>query len=147
MNAVAGGDPESKAVGELLAEARAVGVSVFLDGERLVIRGPRSAEGLGRQLLGRKAEVAPLLQAEAPAGWDQAKADAVLAEALALVDAAAAGAADVRRRVLEVTRGVLRRWHGRRDPLLWGATDVVKRMLGRWRVADAGVAGPEEGAW
>lgn len=42
---------------ELLEEARTAGLSVGVDGERLVVRGARVHEELARQLLERKAEV------------------------------------------------------------------------------------------
>jgi hypothetical protein len=50
---------------DLLAEAKAGGLSVFADGDRLVVRGPRSAEqDLVQTLLGRKAELMPLLASD-----------------------------------------------------------------------------------
>jgi hypothetical protein len=45
----------------LLNEARAAGLEVRTDGDRLVVRGPRSAETLARQLLAHKAELLYLL--------------------------------------------------------------------------------------
>jgi hypothetical protein len=53
-------------IGKLLDAAAAAGVVVGAQGDRLVIRGPRSAEALGGVLLARKAEVLPLLRAEPP---------------------------------------------------------------------------------
>ena len=41
----------------LLSEARAVGLVVLADGDRLVIRGPRAADAVARRLLEHKAEV------------------------------------------------------------------------------------------
>jgi hypothetical protein len=46
----------------LLVEAESAGLTVHLDGDRLVIRGPRSADQVARALLGRKAEVVALLR-------------------------------------------------------------------------------------
>src|SRR5262249_4723422 len=46
---------------ELVAAALRAGVEVRAEGDRLVVRGPRAAEGLGRALLGRKAEVLAVL--------------------------------------------------------------------------------------
>ncbi len=51
----------------LLAEAEGAGLTVHRDGERLVVRGPKSAEAVARQLLDRKAEVLAILgEASAP---------------------------------------------------------------------------------
>jgi hypothetical protein len=50
----------------LLHEAREVGLEVRADGDRLVVRGPRSAEGLARMLLARKAELLPMLADPCP---------------------------------------------------------------------------------
>ncbi len=41
----------------LVSEARAAGLIVLADGDRLVIRGPRSADAVARRLLEHKAEV------------------------------------------------------------------------------------------
>jgi hypothetical protein len=69
----------------LLARARAVGVIVGVDGGRLVLRGPRHAEGLAKQLLERKAEVLPLVTGSAMPPWDQAEADRLLLDLRAAV--------------------------------------------------------------
>ena len=45
----------------LLDEARAAGLEVQADGDRLVIRGPPRAEGMALRLLEHKAEVLPLV--------------------------------------------------------------------------------------
>ena len=42
---------------ELLAAAKKAGLQVGVDGDRLVVRGPRTGEELGRQLLQRKQQV------------------------------------------------------------------------------------------
>jgi hypothetical protein len=46
----------------LLSDARAAGLEVHRDGDRLVVRGPRSAEPLARQLLAQKAELLDLIR-------------------------------------------------------------------------------------
>jgi hypothetical protein len=51
---------------ELLTAVRAARLKVTVAGARLVIRGPKSAEALARQLLDRKAEVMAALTAPAP---------------------------------------------------------------------------------
>ncbi len=50
----------------LLQEAEAAGLSVRVDGDRLVVRGPKSAADIAERLLDRKAEVIEALAAE----WD-----------------------------------------------------------------------------
>jgi hypothetical protein len=53
----------------LLDEAAAAGVDLRIDGERLVVRGPRSAEAVAQRLLARKSEVMALMaHDDAPAG-------------------------------------------------------------------------------
>ncbi len=47
---------------DLILRAEAAGLSIGLNGDRLVIRGPRSAESFARALLDRKAEVVALLR-------------------------------------------------------------------------------------
>ena len=51
----------------LLAEAQEAGLTVLADGDRLVVRGPKSAEKLARRLLQNKAQVMAALN-DAPAG-------------------------------------------------------------------------------
>jgi hypothetical protein len=46
----------------LLTEARAAGLRVRVEGDRLIIRGPRSQEALAKRLLSRKAELMPVLR-------------------------------------------------------------------------------------
>ena len=59
-----------------LAEVRAAGLEVRADGDRLVVRGPRSAEVLAKRLLGCKPEVLAVLEAEdARAELDRIEAD------------------------------------------------------------------------
>ncbi len=48
----------------LLQEASAAGLTVLADGDRLVIRGPRSADAIARRLLAHKAAVIAALRRE-----------------------------------------------------------------------------------
>ncbi len=50
----------------LLQEAEAAGLSVRVDGDRLVVRGPKKAGAIAERLLDHKAEVLKVLSAE----WD-----------------------------------------------------------------------------
>ncbi len=50
----------------LLQEAEAAGLTVRVDGDRLVVRGPKSAGAIAERLLDHKAEVLKVLSAE----WD-----------------------------------------------------------------------------
>jgi hypothetical protein len=47
----------------LLEQAQAAGLEVRADGDRLVVRGPQSAEALARQLLAHKGDLMRLLSA------------------------------------------------------------------------------------
>lgn len=49
----------------LLAEARAAGLEVRADGDRLVVRGPRTRENLARSLLAHKPDVMAAIHAVA----------------------------------------------------------------------------------
>ena len=74
----------------LLAEARGQGLEVRAQGDRLIVRGPRSAEALARSLLDHKAEVLAELELEAAtAARDAANAEVepLNARLLALLDA------------------------------------------------------------
>lgn len=51
---------------KLIEEARSAGLKLHAEGDRLVIRGPKSAEPLAKALLDRKAEILPFLR-EQPA--------------------------------------------------------------------------------
>ena len=54
----------------VLAEARAVGLEVRAEADRLVVRGPRLHEAIARQLLAQKPVVLALLtEEEAELGW------------------------------------------------------------------------------
>ena len=50
----------------LLQEAEAAGLTVRVEGDRLVVRGPKSASAIAERLLDHKAEVLKVLSAE----WD-----------------------------------------------------------------------------
>jgi hypothetical protein len=81
-------DAAPEAVQEFLRQARAAGLRVQADGDRLVIRGPKHAGALAKALLDRKAEVLPLL-GEPVAGtgrWDGAEENRLLAELRAEVE-------------------------------------------------------------
>jgi hypothetical protein len=65
----------------LLVAARAVGLAVAADGDRLRVHGPKHAADLARILIEHKAAVLPLLRAESnPAGPPQDPLDLVVAE-------------------------------------------------------------------
>jgi hypothetical protein len=51
---------------KLIEEARSAGLKLRAEGDRLVIRGPKSAEPIAKALLDRKEEILPFLQ-EQPA--------------------------------------------------------------------------------
>jgi hypothetical protein len=54
----------------VITEARAAGLDVRADADRLVIRGPRTQEHLARQLLDQKSQVLAVLEAEdAEVAW------------------------------------------------------------------------------
>ena len=60
----------------LLAEARAAGLDVRVDGDRLVVRGPKTAEPLVRRLGEAKADVIALLDPAARVAAFQEQLDA-----------------------------------------------------------------------
>ena len=78
-------------VDELIRQGEAAGLSLRVEGERLIVRGPASAEAVAKALLRRKAEVVAALKAPAndsqpvaatatlPA-WDAAEADRILTQ-------------------------------------------------------------------
>ena len=88
---------------QLLAEARAAGLSVVVECGQLVVRGPKQTADLARCLLSRKAEVLPLVPA-----WDQAEADRLLSEARGAV--ARAEAAHQAGRMTAARRNVVAPW-------------------------------------
>jgi len=57
---------QAMSAAELLAAAKQAGLQVWVDGDRLVVRGPRTAEELGRQLLHRKQQVLGELRSPLP---------------------------------------------------------------------------------
>jgi hypothetical protein len=65
--------------------------------------------------------------------WEQAAADAALAQALALIDSTA-GLTASQVNVLEVYRTLVVGYHARRDPLLFEASAAVRALLSRWAV-------------
>jgi hypothetical protein len=81
-------------------------------------------------------EPAPAPPAQACSPWDQAAADATLAEVGELLDGALAegGRATTpsRRAVAEVYRRLGQGYHARRDPLLFEAPAAVARLLADW---------------
>ena len=57
-------------ISDLLKEARDAGLTVRVDGERLVVRGPRSAEAMARHVLDRKPEVLAVLADQADSDFE-----------------------------------------------------------------------------
>src|SRR2546428_11357962 len=51
---------------KLLDEARAAGLKVRAEGDRLIVRGPKSAERVAKALLEKKADVLALLSQQSP---------------------------------------------------------------------------------
>ncbi len=76
----------------------------------------------------------------ASAGWDAARASAVVAEVDALVDAAVAvdggASTPARRNVIEGDRAIVRRLAASHDPMLWSWPQSIPRLLARWRQDD-----------
>jgi hypothetical protein len=58
----------------LVHQARAAGLLVTVDGDTLVVEGPRRADSIARQLLAHKPEVVAALKA----AWDDPLADALI---------------------------------------------------------------------
>ena len=50
----------------LIVEAAAAGLSIRLDGDRVVIRGPKSADAVARRLLANKPAVVAVLRKQSP---------------------------------------------------------------------------------
>ncbi len=61
----------------LLDEARTAGLTVAVDGDKLVIRGPRSEDASARRLIAAKADVIAALQPKIPAAidWEASRPD------------------------------------------------------------------------
>jgi hypothetical protein len=129
---------------ELLQELPGLGVQLTADGDRLRVRARRGAvpEGLLARLAQHKAELLALVRRRLtePDGWDQARADRTLAEALGLIDQAVRHRTrrPARRNVLAVYRELAVHYHARADPLLWEVPEALARLLGRWSEEDAG---------
>jgi len=107
---------------QLLAQAKAAGLSVAVDGDRLVVRGPKVAADLARQLVARKAELLSLVPA-----WDRAEADRLLSEARDAV--ARAEAAYRAGRMTEARRNAVALW---RDVCEGFARDRGREALAGW---------------
>jgi hypothetical protein len=135
-------EPAPTSITPLLAKARAAGLTIRVDGERLVVRGPRSAADLGKMLVSRKAEVLAALR-DVPAGWDEALALEVQAAVNARLDVVVASLPSdyphhqARLKVLANERGLVAGLLAKRDPILWGWRDSLERMLTRWEEEDA----------
>jgi hypothetical protein len=151
-------------VTELIAEAKTIGITFAVEGDRLRVRGPKKAVVLGRFLLERKeevlavlsflepqtAETSPCSEASAAllppevadsAPWDDRRAAALVAEvdtqiaAALLTDLVADKLA--RQNVLANERQIVRRLMSRRDLFLWEWPKALWRLLGRWKERDA----------
>jgi len=107
---------------QLLAQARVAGLSVVADAGRLVVRGPKVAADLARQLVARKAELLSLVPA-----WDRAEADRLLSEARDAV--ARAEAAYRAGRMTEARRNAVALW---RDVCEGFARDRGREALAGW---------------
>jgi len=157
--AVAGADLAGMTPAALLEAACAAGLSVSAEEDRIVVRGPRQAERLARQLVARKGELLPIVRSgvassrpppppsQAPA-WDHAAADRLLAAArIAIAHAAdecqAGRMTVIRRNVvalwLEVSEGYVRdhEMEARRG---WDAMALLRSVVGR-AVEAAGLKG------
>jgi hypothetical protein len=128
---------------DLLAEARAAGLTARAEGDRLVVRGPRSAEALMRRLLAHKPDVLAALAPPAPAtppaadAWDDARAAQVVAAVHARIDRAlqVGGEADTdaRRKNALIDKKLAEDFRRERDLTLWGFLANVEGVLARWR--------------
>jgi hypothetical protein len=74
--------------------------------------------------------------------WDEARADAVLAAALAVLDGPLARLAQTepRREVLGDYRAIVLDYHQNRDDMLWEAVARLELLLARWVAADRDAA-------
>ena len=142
---------------DLLAQAKAAGLTVQAAAGRLSVRGPRTHESLIRQLIEHKQDVltalasahqpgtprSPALCAPlSPDGWDEARALSVQAAIHARLDmAVGAIPADhphrqARLNVLANERGIVAGLLVKRDPILWGWLASLERLLERWSEED-----------
>jgi hypothetical protein len=120
---------------QLLAQARVAGLSVVADAGRLVVRGPKAAADLARQLIARKTELLPLLPV-----WDQAEANRLLSEArgaAARAEAAyrAGRMTEARRNAVALWRDVCEGYVGNRDLEARRGWDVMELLRGAARHA------------
>jgi hypothetical protein len=113
----------------LLAEARAAGVSVAADGERLTISGPRGAEEFGRRLLERKAEVRAVL---GEAAQDRASRLAALRDRVAVLKGAP-GTEAAGRSALDAVLAVADRFAAGDAAMLADLAGLVEDLAKRWR--------------
>jgi hypothetical protein len=128
---------------DLLAEARAAGLTVRSEGDRIIVRGPRQAEALMRRVLDRKADVLAALASPAPTttstadDWDDARAAQVVAAVHARIDRAlqVGGEADTdaRRKNALIDKKLAEDFRRERDLTLWGFLANVEGVLARWR--------------
>lgn len=122
----------------LLRRAERAGLRVRLEGGSVVVTGPRSQEGLAREVLARKNEVA---------GWLARRTSADLSVALSLIDS-------LRCRVsgppafLEALNRYEDAAHdmaARNDPMLADfPTQFHEGFLARWGIQDPRTTGPKE---
>jgi hypothetical protein len=123
---------------QMLAEH---GVTLFLNGDRLRFRAAAGAytEDLRKAVAERHTELVALL-----AGWDQAKADAALAAALARCDRAMKEDArtDGQRRAVDTYRAAVRRLFERRDPYLFTVLLDLERAFAGWRNTSLAASAP-----
>lgn len=152
-------------VGDLIAEAVAVGLRLWADGDRLRIRGPHGMEGIAWLLLERKAEVLAALRlrsermmedatglalpaacgtapvADTPS-WDAERAAAIVTEVDALIDEAlkAVLIADnpARQNVLTNERVIVGRLARECDPFLAAWPQALRDLLARWAAWNKG---------
>jgi hypothetical protein len=139
----------------LLAEAASAGLVVEAVGDRLKVRGPSAFQHLGRLLLARKAEVLAALRAatnpaeSAPAprpdaaGWDAARAAAVLTATDARLDAllAEGGWTDAQQNVLGFFRAVAHGHAARHSSLLFADCEppaFFEQNVASWRAMRRG---------
>jgi DNA adenine methylase len=129
----------------LLAACRCRSIELTAADGKLRYRGPEGAltDELRAALTSRRSEVLAALVAAnssptSPAvpPWDQARADAVLADVHARCNRAlTTGEANTaaRRNVVEVCREVAVNHHRDRDPLLWDELESLEELFTRWR--------------
>jgi hypothetical protein len=118
----------------LVRQAREAGVVLRVEGDRLRLRGPRSAEPFMRELLARKGEVLAVLASEPT--WDEGAAGAVVARCRALVEQArSAGGLDTAARegLADLALDIVRRYQLAHDPHLWDCQMELDGLLQSFR--------------